>query len=732
MKALYFKELRQGRPLLLFGLVIGLLIAAAYAVLARTEWFRNPQPQDYLSLIFGTIILVPIPLIGLLAGAGLLSVEVERSTAPVLLSLPISRRGIWFAKFLAGLTLTAMSALLLLVVAVLLMPRAATSWSASMLLPDCYLITIALFALAFFCSALAAHTVAAIILTLLLGALFTTGSAYLFSRGAYLLGYDPAFDMELWVFCAIPALLFSGALAIARGELLQSWRKWAIGLLALVISVSVTVLVVVGIARWATRYQRSAVVLVYGGETGATRPLAAITLLTSGDPVEFRRQGEGGWMRVDWKRRREGNPEESPSAFDFRSEYAISLDARTGRELLVLRRPTGAAIHSAYSRDGRLAAFALPHSPLTWGESAGWREAGHTLAIYDLQRHGRLYSGLPDQLREQAVRFLTDLRWSPSGSFLAASGGPSETGRAPTAIYLIRPDGSVHRALSPLSCWAWSPSEDVILGLDSLGKLHRLSPEGEDRVIWQPEGTSAPAPARQVGPYAPRPLPRPGSVAISPDGKWLAFSTAYARTETPSIEGASFEVYRDPRVYVIHADGADHRAMLVPARHGPGPAEYSEIPTLLWSSDGSALYVLAVRQLEDGSFASQLFRWRPGDPGLSPVAPLLGKFVEEASYARPGSDEIVVTVSRQGAVRPAESEAGRFGPAPGGGAPPTWAREMVLLDGRDHVRRVPAADAERLHRVVGFDREGRLLILTGWRDLIALDPDIGKATRLYP
>jgi hypothetical protein len=57
---------------------------------------------------------------------------------------------------------------------------------------------------------------------------------------------------------------------------------------------------------------------------------------------------------------------------------------------------------------------------------------------------------------------------------------------------------------------------------------------------------------------------------------------------------------------------------------------------------------------------------------------------------------------------------------------------MVLLDGRDHVRRVPAADAERLHRVVGFDREGRLLILTGWRDLIALDPDIGKATRLYP
>jgi len=730
MKALYFKELRQGRPLLVFGLVMGLLIAASYAVLARAEWFGAGDHHNTLDLIFGVVILVPIPLIALLAGAGLFSVEVERSTAPVLLSLPVSRRGIWSAKLLAGLTLTALSALLVLAVAVPLMPRAVTSWTASALLPDCYLSSLTLFAIACFCSALAAHTVAAIILSVLLGALLTTGAAYLYSQGGSLLGYDAAFDMELWVCCAIPALLLSGALAIIRGELLQSWHKWASGLVALAVAIAFTVVAVVGIARWTTRYRRSAVVAVSADLTQTGGPMSAITLLTSGDPVEFTRSGGGGWRHVDHARWRQAKPQESPHCFDFRSEHAVSLDARTGRELLVLRRPSGAVVASTYTRDGRFAAFALIRPPLTWGRP-GSEEGGHSLAIYDLPRQTCIYSGLPGELREQAVRFLSDLRWSPSGEYLAVAGGPAESRRGGSAVYLMRRDGSLHRALPNMSYWAWSPKEDVVFGFDGLGALHRLSPEGEDRVVFQSKrGPLVPAQGRP-GFAPPGSAPRPGSLAISPDGKRLAFATATPRSRTASIQGPTVSVYRYPRIHVMSADGAKHAVLSVPVGHAPvAYHEYPEFPDLLWCADGSALYVLATRELEDGSAARELFRWRSGDSHLSRVAPLPEKAIPAALYARPDSNEVAVSLRRHWAPPVAARWAG--GPGPAEAAPLPFVHELVLLDTHDRLRAVPLGVGEGPGGVIGFDTQGRLLVVRGWRELTALDPDTGKATELYP
>jgi hypothetical protein len=727
MKALYFKELRQGRPLLIFGLVMGLLIAATRAVLGHTTWFGHASDSErMLDAIFGIVMLAPVPLIALLAGAGLLAVEVERSTAAVLLSLPISRRGIWFAKLLAGLTLTALSAVLLLGVAVVLMPRAATSWTASMLLPDCYVSSLALFAVAFFCSALAAHTVASVIIAVLLTALLTTGSAYLYSLGGFLLGYDPAFDMELWVFCAIPALLISGALVITRGELLQSWRKWGVGLVALVVTVALTVLVVVGMARWATRYQRAAVVVAHADSVGTTGPMSAIQLLTSGAPVPVERFGEAGWVRVDAVRWLQGYRDVRTAHLGFRSTYAVSLDAGTGRELLALRRPSGDGVGAAYTKDGRSAAFALRRVPLTWGRPAE-AEAGDTLAIYDLQRRSLVFSGLPAELREQGVRFLTDLRWSASGDYLAVSGGPSESSRGASSVYLLRPEGALHRVLPPLDRWEWSPKEDALFGFGGGGMLYRCLPEGGDRVIWQQEG----GPPREAGPYGgPRPFPRPGSLAISPDGRSLAFSTATARTRTDIGQGSTVEVYRDLAVHVMHADGRDHRVLSLPVSDGPAQAEYSEIPGLLWSSDDSTLYALAARQLADNSVVRQLFRWRTGDPGLAPVAPLVGKAILAASYARPDSDEIVVTLGRLQA--PPEAESWRGGSGPEEAAPTFGIRELVLLDTHDGVRPVRTPAGQEPSEVIGFDGEGRLLVVCGRRDLIAVDVETGGEKHVYP
>ena len=109
MKPLFLKEVRQGRPLLVFSLVVALLLAAGKAVVGRAfpglgyERYGEINP---LSVTVAMVMLATPLLLALFAGAGLFAAEADHGTVPILFALPLSRRRIWLGKVLAGLALT--------------------------------------------------------------------------------------------------------------------------------------------------------------------------------------------------------------------------------------------------------------------------------------------------------------------------------------------------------------------------------------------------------------------------------------------------------------------------------------------------------------------------------------------------------------------------------------------------------------------------------------------------
>ena len=113
MKALFLKEFKQGRPLLLFAVALAVLIAIGRALIARSNpyYLRN---ADELNRGVGAVLLCIPALLALFAGSGLFAAEVDRGTMPVLLALPLSRRRIWLTKGLAGMALASTASILLL------------------------------------------------------------------------------------------------------------------------------------------------------------------------------------------------------------------------------------------------------------------------------------------------------------------------------------------------------------------------------------------------------------------------------------------------------------------------------------------------------------------------------------------------------------------------------------------------------------------------------------------
>ncbi len=267
MRSLILKEFRQGRPLLVFSAAIALLLAAGYTVanryfadeIALTDWQYTGGPSPIMTGFAVAMLVAPL-VVAVLAGIGLFAGETEHNTTPVLLALPLSRRRIWLGKMLGGLGLVAIGAVIILGLSRLLLPQVYRILPVSPYLPDMCLALVYLFAVSAFMSSVASYTIAALVATLIFGGALTLGLGIVWSNlGGLLLGYNPILEQALWGLVVAPAVLFASAVAISRGELLQSLRKHAFGVPALVLGLLITLALVGGVGRAATRYSRAGV-----------------------------------------------------------------------------------------------------------------------------------------------------------------------------------------------------------------------------------------------------------------------------------------------------------------------------------------------------------------------------------------------------------------------------------------------------------------------------------------
>jgi len=712
MKPLFLKEVRQGRPLLIFSLVVALLLAAGKAVVGRAfpglgyERYGEINP---LSVTVAMVMLATPLLLALFAGAGLFAAEADHGTVPILFALPLSRRRIWLGKVLAGLALTAIGSALFLAIGALLLPDAFRTLPIPAYLPELCLAMVSVFAAAAFVSALTPYVVASFVGTICLATALGLGLGLLWGQaGALLLGYNPATDVALWGFLVAPALLVASALAVTRGELLQSARKLLFAGPALVAGLLVTVAAVSGVARYATRYQRDRVQSI--SAFSASRAAAVLALTTHGDPVPLQRDEVGkGWERrpFNWEQGQMGDLVRGPL---YRSSYQVVLDLHTGRELWVHRRPFGGEPEGlACSPDGRLAAAAAGPAGLTWGGRLGGRLAQRVVVV-DLREGKTRYAGIPEALRRQQLFAIAELKWSAGGehlAFMAYYSAPS----GPYGLYVMRPDGSSAGALAAMPAfgqWAWSPTEEVIYALDR-ARLRRFHPDGR--------------PAQAL--WSPGPLPEGAALSlagISPDGRWVALveTREATRQVTKRVRGLLMEQeegYTERLViHLVRSDGGEH---LTWSSAAGGLPEDSQQAKLAWSSEGPTLFALVGVGTDRAHQGRQLFRWQPGEPSLARVTEVEFPPDPAALLVRPESDELLIW------PHPGWGQRARHG--------------AMLVDNRGRVRPVPsAATAVQFadeNRFACFDDSGRLITIAGsppHQTVKATNLETGETNQLYP
>jgi ABC-type transport system involved in multi-copper enzyme maturation permease subunit len=706
MRSLILKEFRQGRPLLIFSVAVSLLIAAGYFAALHVFpadlaiWQSGTLTPTNITV--AVLILVAPLVVAIFAGIGLFAGESDHSTVPVLLALPLSRSRIWLGKITGGLLLTAVGTVVIVGLGRLLAPEAYRALPVSPYLPDMCLALMFVFSAAIFMSAVTSYTVAAFVATLIFGGAIGIGLGVLWSNGgAPLLGYNPILDVALWGLLVAPALLFASALAINRGEMLQSLRKHLFGVPALLAGLLVTLLLVGGIARIATRYSRARVeaIDVLSRSSGSS----VMALIAHGNPVPYERAPLG----FGWRRRGPASvPVAHPEQFSggepvYRSRYAVVLDLRSGKELLGVRCAyDDRAFQMAVSPDGRFAAVMAGPDGLTWGVQS-WKHFPAKLSVWDLATHRLLFSDIPAPLAKREGPDVGDLKWSYRGDYVAFTtlySGPGVSG-----FYAMRRDGSEIRDLAVRpDDWAWSRTDDAIYALDR-GRLYRVRLDGKaPTAIWAPDVSAPPAKFTLSG--------------ASPDGKWLA---ATETRMTHPQQGVDISV---AAVRAIRTDGTESVVLgswtPVPRRlHQPEQEDrmVGDVHlSLAWSSDGDSLYAL----VSVDERTSQLYRWRPGAAGLAAVGPAL-LYPFSALAAVPGSSEMLIW------------------PTPGWKSPATHGAFIIDASGR--TRHIPS-EAESLefanrNEFAGFDDAGRLITLAAapGRPMVeATDLKTGKSARVYP
>ncbi|HUU53668.1 MAG TPA: ABC transporter permease [Armatimonadota bacterium] len=723
MRALFLKELNQGRPLLVFALVLALLIPIGYAVVSRALFRLDPgYGPGPVQFFFGLAVIFSPLIIALVASSGIFSSEVAAGTTPILFALPLSRRRIWAAMVLAALALTAAGTILLIGLDRLLLPSAFRLLPLRAYLPDIICFTLFYLSVGIFCSSLTRSVTAALAVSILLAAALTFGATWIvLSFGAFILGL-PTLDVALWCLLASPALLLSSLLPITRGELLTAPRKWhALAVWTATIGVAVTVFLVCGIVRLATRYDRSRVTSV--SEASLQDDGRVLSLLSHSKDVSFstRRLEVRQHLRhlsplhTD-RERSEDIPETLPVPL---ANYWVALDLDTGEELSTERIPMPylgiyagefeQGFGAALSPDGSRRAVYSDAPGFTWGRG---ETHGLQLRILDTKDNPEIYRGIPDSLQ---WRSFYDISWSPTGRYFALTRDGT--------FHVFNADGSQpgeHPVPIRLDSTTWSPVEDVILGLDRSGALVRAYPDGrKTETIWAPPPDPTVA-QRSFSPHY-----------ISPDGRWLILTEMISKTAEDEA-GRSYEQRLEAALLVNTVDGRSQEIWRA-------PDEWPVLRDLRWLPDGTVVALLRVKWDPTTQLVSfRLLRMRPGEDRLSPV----GWEIEATSVRLfVGSTPDEAFVHAQSWDYPDEQD--HMGPP----VPPTLEREeltAVSMDGSTRKLELPPDPGALPYseRIVGFDHRGRLIVLgasqqdlrsyPAFDSVDALDVATGQVTAIYP
>ena len=724
MRALFFKELKQGQPLLVFSAAMGLLVVVAYAAVGRFMLIYGQLEQPVLAFAFGIVAAVMLPLLALFASSGILAGEAHADTLPVLFGLPMSRLRIWAALALAALSLLAIGSVIVLAVTRIMLHSPFLSLALRAHLPDAVCFALFILSVGLFCSSLARGVTAALASTVLLtGAIAGGAAALVFYYGAPITGLS-ILDLALWCLFASPALLLGSARAVTRGELLTGYRKWLFSIPVTLLALALTVILVCGLSRVMTGYRRDAVAFVE--TSGSWNGTKLLPLMTAGGGAMFSRArgellGEAYQSSPTLGAALENLRGRFPS---YTRNYGVALDLETGKELLTIRAPlvgpSQPELYMGCSADGRWVATLGPQQGLTWGRHEGEQME---LCIYDTEiekfvaRNSELFDW---------QYWYTELFWSPSGKYLAIMHSGGSDGKK-TLRVVGRDALPLSKASIILRAASWSPVADVLYGLDANDALCQVSPEGKKtKVIW----SSLPETEKTDRWFSPD--------AISPDGQWIVMNES-TDIPWPTIEGRP-RGQTEQVVRLVHTATGKTRVlwrsvMNRDSAHGFG-----------WSRDGRILYVLT-GYTDMLSFWKtylrryQLMRWRQGEEGLKPLGPEITT-THAKLLVPPGSEEVLVWTWQE--APPGPDEQGRFLPSR------HIAEELLAIAEDGRARRLPLPEDSLVKgwmgRELGFDSRGRLLYLADPRSIAllgdpsamvytkvaALDLETGKSETIYP
>jgi len=554
MKALFLKEIRQGKLILFFGPALALLLLFLRPVLALFFPLVDQVGLDEALFAFA---LGGAFLLALIAGAGLFSAEVDRGTLPVLLGLPLSRARLWLVKMTSGLILALVSSFLLLLPAYLFFWPSQDQVMALSEILLFLLWWLSIYFITLLCSILLEHTISAFLTAVLfsLGLYGLIGVTVMIWGGLLTGRLHGLFDTGLWIFSLVPACLTATFLTVKKGELLRGRRKWLAALPVFLLIVGLTGIVIVSAVRYGLRYQRDQVKLVLpAGEPAGNG--AIIGLLAKGSPVLMRGEyyGKSRW----------------PEAPSYRSRHLVALDLSTGRELLIAQ-----GEKAAISPEGKLVAFQTSLPALTWREENTYFGAvNRKLIIWDLSQSKEITSK-PIKALVSGDNYspdLSSLAWSPKSTWLAClSNG---------YLAVLQPGGEPVTNFPVLSdrAWAWEATEQGLYGFDGRARLQYLSlPVGRRTFLWDPRSEIT---------LPPNYLWSESVMALAPGGRLLA-AQMIARLTGQEAETSPQYIYFD---FLI--DLQTGKAQLL---HQLGPIAWSPNfgrPNFAWSPDGRQLFFL--------------------------------------------------------------------------------------------------------------------------------------------